>query len=189
MRRARLWALVGAVALSTAAWAFPWDIDMVDSPAFKPYEWSMRGLPEGSVARVGATDITKVRRMNIDLSAPEGKSTPNPYTVDEALLSKGKNTFDTYCQTCHGVNGGGGAPVGDNNPAAGKKRFLLPIPNLVGDGGRATIRTDAEIYSTIRNGKGAMSGYSWAMTEQEMWATVAYLRTIPGGTMVPPKTE
>lgn len=186
MRKSTLWAIVGAVVLSTAAWAFPWDTDMVDSPAFKPYEWSMRPMPEGSVARNGSTDITKIRRMNVDVSTPEGKATPNPYAVDEALLAKGKKGFDVYCQTCHGVNGEGGAPVGDNNPAAGKKRFLLPIPKLVGAGGRATIRTDAEVYYAVRNGKGAMPGYSWAMTEQEMWATVAYLRTIPGGAYVPP---
>lgn len=189
MRRRTIWAILGVALLSTAAWAFPWDIDMVDSPAAKAYKWKMMPLPEGVVARNGATDITKVRRMNVDVSTPEGKAIANPYAVDEALLAKGKKTFDVYCQTCHGPNGEGGAPVSDNNPAQGKKRFLLPIPKLVGDGGRATIRTDAEIYYAVRNGKAAMPGYSWAMTEQEMWATVAYLRTIPGGTMLPPKTE
>lgn len=189
MRRGTLWAIIGAALVSTAAWAFPWDIDMVDSPAFKPYEWKMRDLPEGSVARNGPTDITKIRRMSLDVNDPSWKQTANPYPVDDALLAKGKHTFEIYCQTCHGKDGGGGAPVSDNNPAAGKKRFLLPIPTLTGAGGRATIKTDAEVFFAVRYGKGAMPGYSWAMTEQEMWATIAYLRTIPGGTQVPPKTE
>lgn len=189
MRKRTLWAMFGAVALSTAAWAFPWDWDMVDSPAFKAYEWPMMGLPEGVVARNGDTDITKVRRMNPDPLAPETKALPNPYTADEALVGQGKAAFETYCQTCHGVNGEGGSPVGDNNPAAGKRRFLVPIPKLVGAGGRATLRTDAEIYTTIRNGKASMPAYSWAMTEREMWAAVAYLRTIPGGQYTPPQPE
>lgn len=181
--------ILGVVLASGAALAFPWDIDMVDSPAFKAYEWKMRPLPEGSVARKGATDITNVTRMNADMSTPEGKAVANPYAADEANLARGKHLFEVYCQTCHGVGGAGGAPVGDNNPAAGKRRFLIPIPNLVGETGRAPIRTDGEIYLTVRNGKGAMPGYSWAMTEEEMWATVAYLRTLPGGAQNPPKTE
>jgi len=186
MLKRRLGIILGVLLCSTAAWAFPWDIDMSDSPAFKAYEWKMMALPEGTVARNGPTDITKIRRMNIDLTQPGAKDIKDPYAVDDAHLAMGKSIFGTYCQTCHGVDGGGGAPVGDNNPAAGKKRFLVPIPKLTGPGGRATIKTDAEVFYAVRNGKGAMPAYSWALTEQEMWAAVAYLRTIPGGAYVPP---
>lgn len=189
MRRTKLWILAGVVLASTAAWAFPWDIDMADSPAFKPYEWHMRDLPEGTVARKGATDITNVTRVNMDPASPEGMALTSPYEVTEAQLAKGKHVFEVYCQTCHGVGGDGGSPVGDNDPAAGKRRFLVPIPKLVGPTGRAPGRTDGQVYLTIRNGKASMPSYSWAMTEQEMWAAVAYLRTLPGGAYVPPQSE
>lgn len=183
MRKRTIWAALAVAAISTAAWAFPWDIDMYDSAALKAYEWKMRPMPEGSVPRPGPTDITNMYRMTGDPATPEGKALQNPYSADEALLKKGQHTFEIYCQTCHGVGGDGGAPVGDNTNG---KRWLLPIPKLVGPTGRAPGRTDGQVYLTIRKGKGAMSGYSWAMTEQEMWATVAYLRTLPGGAYVPP---
>lgn len=189
MRRRKLWILAGVVLLSTAAWAFPWDIDMIDSTGFKPYEWKMRDLPEGTVARKGTTDITNVTRPGFKDTSPEGAAMTSPYEATPEQLAKGEHIFVVYCQTCHGVGGDGGAPVGDNDPAAGKRRFLVPIPKLVGPTGRAPGRTDGSIYLTIRNGKASMPGYSWALTEQEMWAAVSYLRTLPGGAYVPPTTE
>ena len=98
MRKRTLWAALAVAAISTAAWAFPWDIDLYDSPAKKPYSWKMRPMPEGSVARPGDSDITKVNRMTGDPASPEGRALQNPYTVDEALLKKGEHTFTIYCQ-------------------------------------------------------------------------------------------
>ena len=45
MRKRTLWAALAVAAISTAAWAFPWDIDLYDSPAKKPYSWKMRPMP------------------------------------------------------------------------------------------------------------------------------------------------
>ena len=40
--------------VSTAAWALPWNVDMVDSDAVKAYEQEMRTLPQGVVAQPNA---------------------------------------------------------------------------------------------------------------------------------------
>ena len=189
MRRSRAIIIAGAVLASTAAWAFPWDIDMSDSPAWKAYEWPMMQLPAGVVARPGIDDIHSVRRTDVAVGSPEAKALQNPYAADADILPQGKHIFEVYCQACHGVNGGGNAPVSQTSAITGGPRFIIPPPALTGDGGRASGRTDGEIYSTIRHGKATMPPYSWALTEKEMWAAIAYLRTLPGGAYVPPKSE
>src|SRR5687768_12990708 len=86
---------------STAAWAFPWDIDMVDSLAYKAYEWKMMPLPEGAQSvnwfRGGYSKMTRMM--------PEAEAIASPITVDDQVLIKGERLFAIYCQTCHGVKG------------------------------------------------------------------------------------
>ena len=37
--------------VSSAAYAFPWDIDMVDSVSYRGYEWKMLPTPEGAASQ------------------------------------------------------------------------------------------------------------------------------------------
>lgn len=46
---------IGGLLVATAAYASPWDIDMIDGVNFKAFEWKMRLAPEGSVPRESAT--------------------------------------------------------------------------------------------------------------------------------------
>src|SRR5690349_21306254 len=98
---------------STAAWAFPWDIDMVDSVAFKAFEWKMKKLPVGSVSISGYRGgYDKTTRMT-----PVGDALTNPMTAESlvttptgpiAASKKGEHLFNIYCRACHGENGQGG---------------------------------------------------------------------------------
>src|SRR5262245_27274530 len=63
---------------STAAWAFPWDIDMTDSVAFKAFEWRMKPLPVGTVSIGGFRGgFDKTTRMT-----PAGDALANPLAAD-----------------------------------------------------------------------------------------------------------
>ena len=41
----------GVFAVSTAAYAFPWDIDLVDTVFLRGYEWQMQSPAEGTVSQ------------------------------------------------------------------------------------------------------------------------------------------
>lgn len=175
-------ATAAAVALlAQPALAFPWDWDMVDAQFMRAYEWSMMNLPEGAVS------IDRYVR-NYDRNTPEGQALANPLGASpgDEDLAVGQRMFTVYCQTCHGVEGKGGAPVMLNDPANGIKRYPVPPPNLSGPGAITASRSDGYIYLTIRNGGAIMPAYGPSMEDQEIWATVAYIRTLEGAGYTPP---
>ena len=174
MRKGRVLFAVGlALAAGSAAWAFPWDIDMVDAYFFRGYEWKMMGVPEGAVSRSNYV-------ANSDRMTPEGQALTNPYDDKRASVATGQEMFDIYCTTCHGAEGKGGAPVTDNNPAEGRNRYPVPPPMLSGPGAISSLRSDGYLYLTIRNGGAIMPAYGAAMDDHEMWAIVRYIRTLDG---------
>lgn len=170
MRRKLRWAVAAGALFSTAAWAFPWDIDMVDAQFVRAYEWVMMTPPEGVVSR-------DRYRPQWNRTTPEGQSLRNPFAPDPA---QGKRMFEVYCAACHGERGAGGAPVADHDPAAERFRYQMPPPKLGGPGAVTALRTDGYLYLTVRNGGAIMPSYGSAMSDEEIWAVVAYVRTLPG---------
>ena len=173
MRKLKLALLAGLASASTVAYAFPWDIDMSDATFLRAYEWQMTAPPEGSVSRNRERTTGMAR-------TPAADALVNPVAADDVTLRQGERMFTVYCQTCHGAQGAGGAPMTDNTD--GKKRYTFPVPTLSGAGSRSAGLSDGSIYLTMRNGSLSklMPSYSWAMTEEEMWSVVAYIRTLPG---------
>lgn len=168
------------------AWASPWDIDMIDAYTLKAYEWKMRPMPTASVQRQpvgpkppGAYQTAYV--ANVDRTVPaQVDPLVNPYPADEASLAEGKRLFQVTCAPCHGVEGKGGGPVTQNDPAKGINRFPLPAPLLSGAGAVSAVRSDGYIYATIRNGGALMPAYGISLTDKERWSIVSYIRTLDG---------
>ena len=155
-----------------------WFIDMMDADFVRAYEEPMRQLPEGVVSR-------NMYSGDYDLSTrttPEGQALTHAYEVNDDFLATGEWNYNTYCTPCHGDGLGGGLATNNSN---GRR---LPVPGavLVGDAGVIKNYTDGYVYLTIREGAAVMPGYSWAMSDEEMWSVVEYLRTQPGGAYVPP---
>lgn len=171
---------LGALAGSTAAWAFPWDIDMVDAYFYRAYEWVMMKPPEGAVSR-------NLYIAPVDRTDPSVASLANPYGAPtDANIKNGERMFKVYCATCHGAQGKGGAEVMRNDPDNGVRRYPVPAPMLSGEGAVSQLRADGYIYLTIRNGAAVMPGYKQALYDHEMWDIVSYIRTLEGGQYNPP---
>jgi cytochrome c6 len=77
-----------------------------------------------------------------------------------ADIFKGKEIYESYCATCHGVGGQGVMPG---------------VPNFARREG--LMRPDQVLYESVRSGKGAMPGYRGILKEREILDVVAYLRT------------
>lgn len=106
-----------------------------------------------------------------------------PVEVTEALLDRGQNRFNIYCSVCHGYAAEGASA---NTGGMVGRRWSYPVPALTqdvyrqgGDKGQ-----DGYIFNVIRNGvwgpDGAnkMPSYRHALSEDDAWAVVAYVRAL-----------
>jgi mono/diheme cytochrome c family protein len=121
----------------------------------------------------------------------EGDALQNPYgAADAHTLAKGKRLFQVSCAPCHGIDGTGGGPVTQNDPAKGLNRFPIPAPMLSGEGAVTGMRSDGYLYLTIRDGGAGLGAgmppYATSLTDRERWAIVSYMRTLEGGAAPPP---
>lgn len=171
VRASALMAGALALGLSSVAVGMPWDVDMADTQMVKGYEQPMPTLPEGVVAQPNLLS-PRGFAANYSRMSPEGKALKSPLPNDEATLALGERMFGIYCTPCHG-DGVTNGPVGEPG------RYPGVVP-LAGAAGIAKTRTDGWIYLTIRNGGAIMPYYGWAMSNDEMWSIVHYVRTLPG---------
>lgn len=170
--------VTGVLAFSTATFGLPWDVDMADAQSVKAYEQAMAPLPEGVVSQDNVL-TPRSWTPNYDRMSPEGMALTAPFPADEAVLATGQRMFEVYCTPCHGADGINAGPVGQPG------RFPGVLP-LLGPAGQVNKRTDGYIYLTVRNGGAVMPYYGWAMTDDEIWSLVHYLRSQPDGKYIPP---
>ena len=165
MKRPRIVATFAvAFAALSLGWAtglvsLPWTHDLDRQISIKPQEMPLLA-PEGTVPITGRID---------DGARENANALVNTAVDDTTTLRKGKISFDTYCQPCHGAAGAGD----------GKVARSLPIPPV--DLTRADLqsgRSDGSIYYTIRHGNVIMPGYAYALSPAQAWAVVRYVRTL-----------
>ncbi len=94
----------------------------------------------------------------------------NPLMPTAAHLSRGEALFQTNCAPCHGRTARGNGPVAF--------QMLIPPPDLTT--AQPAERTDGYLYATIRNGSIVMPAYGDAMSPDERWELVLYLRQLQG---------
>jgi len=142
------------------AYGWPWSTDMQKQPSVRPQE-DPRLPPPGSVPRQG-----KEPAMD---RIQAGERLRNPVEPTTASIESGRRLFQTYCALCHGPDAKGGGPV------AAK---FVPPPDLTLEIFRQ--RSDGFLYATIRDGGALMPGQGEALSAQERWDVVNYIRRLQG---------
>ncbi len=94
----------------------------------------------------------------------------NPLTPTAVHLQHGEQLFAANCAPCHGASAKGNGPVAF--------QMIVPPPDLTI--AQPAERTDGYLYATIRNGSIVMPAYGDAMSAQERWEVVLYLRQLQG---------
>jgi mono/diheme cytochrome c family protein len=79
---------------------------------------------------------------------------------------KAASVYKTNCISCHGA-------AGDANTPAGKKYSVPPF-----HGSDAFKKSDAEMLEFIKTGKGDMPAWSDILSDDEVKALIAYIRTL-----------
>jgi mono/diheme cytochrome c family protein len=120
-------------------------------------------MPPGVVPRGGALVLPKEQRE-------AATKRPNPIKVSEASLAIGREHYQTFCTPCHGPEAKGGV----TGPVATK---FIPTPDLT-NAELQRQRTDGYWHSYIMVGGAVMPAYGEALSSQEAWHLVNYLRSL-----------
>lgn len=124
---------------------------------------SMRAPPPGTVARqdVRPHEVATGR-------GPDGKVLARiPLEVTPALVARGRSRYDIQCAVCHGYLGDGASLVARN------MTLRLP-PSLLDRAGQP----DGWYFQVMSEGFGLMPSYASALTPEDRWAVVAWVRAL-----------
>lgn len=126
-------------------------------------------FPDGHAMRLPAPGTVARGFLPYGPASPEeAAALPNPLPRDARVLALGKSRYETFCAVCHG-------PLGDGVPTLTSAYGAKPA-NLQA----RTVRDypDGVVFHVITRGKNAMPSYAWALTEEERWAVVHYVRVL-----------
>jgi len=193
-------ALAAGLLAPLPAFALPWDVDMVDSPARRGYScWEyttdddgnrickrgMQPLPEGVVSQANILSPSALKTPEIDKNDMAAwTALANPMPSSPEVLARGERMFEVYCTPCHGVPDADGKI--EHLGTVAQPGRMAGVIGLTGEQGVLQARTDGQVYRAIRMGNAIMPSYNWAMTDDEMWSIVTYSRTLDNGAYVPP---
>jgi mono/diheme cytochrome c family protein len=148
----------GWLALNVVHW---WQTDMFHTQRVMPGE-AAYSMPTGSLPRNGG----QMYYSPADRDAAAARR--NPIAATTQSVSRGGDLFAIYCTPCHGASGKGDGPV--------STKFVPPAdltnPEL------QKVRTDGYWESYLSVGGAVMPSYGEALTPDERWAIVNYVRTL-----------
>ena len=154
--------VAGAAGLMGAVAAYRFVDNMTQTARIQPGE-RVFAMPAGVVPR-GAQAL--VPREQRDVAA----KVPNPVKPSRDSIAVGKEQFDIFCTPCHGSEAKGGV----TGPVATK---FIPPPDLT-NAELQRQRTDGYWHSYIMVGGAVMPAYGEALSSQEAWHIVNYLRSL-----------
>lgn len=130
-----------------------------------PHGMVMQKPPEGTVP----VDMV-VGPSSSTTGIVDGRWTDRiPLPADRSFVETGRERFDLYCATCHGV-------LGDGVSVVASKMSLRRPPSL--HDARIRAYPPGRIFATIRQGYGLMPGYAVQLSVHDSWAVVAYVRAL-----------
>jgi mono/diheme cytochrome c family protein len=138
-----------------------WSDDMFYTQRVMPGEMAF-SMPPGSVARSGS-------ELYYPKEAREAAATrKNPVPVTPESVKRGGELFAIYCTPCHGTAG-----KGDGLVAA----KFVPPPDLT-NVDLQKVRTDGYWESYLSVGGAVMPSYGEALSPEERWEVVNYVRSL-----------
>lgn len=87
-------------------------------------------------------------------------------TLSATAQSSAAGVYVSKCARCHGSDGNANTPMGK----------MINVPSLTSSS--LANATDAALLATITNGSGKMAAYSGTLTDAQITAVVAYIRTL-----------
>ncbi len=158
------WLMCGQAA---TAWALPWDRDMVDQPSAKPQE--SIAPPEPNAVPVTGGEFLPAPTSEAEIFDAKDAAAviPNPVFANAESIARGEYFYRINCLVCHGAQGHGDGPVG--------QKFTDPTPVDLNED-YTQDQADGQIFFTLTRGRVAMPFYRDALSQQERWDVVNYIK-------------
>jgi mono/diheme cytochrome c family protein len=146
---------------------------MDDQPKVRP-QTASTFFYDGASMRAPVPGTVPIGGLKEDVAFFTGKDADGqfvatiPVTADEALLERGRERYEIYCQPCHDARGDGRGILfqrGNIPTASFHQEKILNYP-------------DGQIFDVITNGFGLMAGYKWPIPPADRWAIVSYVREL-----------
>ena len=146
-----------------SAHTLPWNDDMY----WQPEQQAGTAAQAPAAHSVPTTGIEPPISSRITDRIKAGITLHNPVKATEQSIQSGAASYQIYCTPCHGPQGKGvGIMVGK----------VVPSSNLHTD--RMKNQKDGYLYATIRSGGFIMPPYQHALSTQERWDIVNYVRQL-----------
>ena len=91
-----------------------------------------------------------------------------PFPITEETMQRGRERFEIFCSTCHGLSGHGDGMI--------VRRGYRKAANFHDD--RLRQAPVGHFFDVITNGWGAMPSYAPQVPVQDRWAIIAYIRAL-----------
>ena len=116
---------------------------------------------------IGLLSFNKIVQEEWEVPAKYEKMT-NPEEASKENISIGKSMYSKHCKSCHGKEGFGDGPKADE------------VEGDIGDFSTEEFQaqSDGALYYKSYIGRDDMPNYEKKMTEEDMWLTVHYMRTL-----------
>jgi mono/diheme cytochrome c family protein len=102
------------------------------------------------------------------LAPASADSIKNPLAVSQEYISKGEELYNMYCFSCHGDTGYGDGPAGGS----------MGIRPANFHDQRVIKQKDGALFWKLTNGKGNMPPFKEALTEEQRWQLIVFLREL-----------
>ena len=136
---------------------------------------SMRQPPQGTVARgqLYADEAFGKGFGEVGADTVYVEDFPMPITAE--MMARGRERFDIFCATCHGLSGNGNGLVHVRAASLGEGTWTPPT-DLTGT--TVVERPVGHLYNSIKNGIRNMPAYGPQIDPDDRWAIVAYVRAL-----------
>lgn len=112
--------------------------------------------------------ITAKAQKKVWTAPKEANDVKNPLAGNTDVIKYAKVLYVNYCSPCHGNSG-----KGDGIAAAG-----LPVRPADHTSDKVQEQTDGALFWMITTGNTPMPSYKTALTENQRWELVDYIRTL-----------
>lgn len=151
-----------------------------NQPAFKSQESINPKVPAQTITTKGKTPPVDTRE--------QANAFKNPFKPTADSISNGSELYHIYCAPCHGSDGKGqgimgAVPVLSRVSEARERRLSTYLEGYLSlnpgvDANFIEKRSDGDIFYTITNGgEYIMPGFQDALSPEQRWNTINYIRT------------
>lgn len=105
-------------------------------------------------------------------------ATEFPVEITAQVVQRGRERFDIFCATCHGMDGSGNGPVHQRAVELREPKWIPPTSMHLEE---IRDRPVGHLFNTITHGIRNMPGYGSQIPIEDRWAIVAYVRALQLG--------